>query len=166
MKFIDLVGPNQALSIFGVKLVGVTAENGRKLLLTLLVLLFLWLSSRLLKRGIRKFVVDHKNARVEFWSNQFVNILAAILFVLGFLSIWFDDPVRLTTAFGLVSAGLAFALQKVITSFAGYVIILRGRLFNVGDRISTGRHSRRRHQPVIYDYFRYGDGTASRGADG
>jgi len=35
-------------------------------------------------------------------------------------------------------AGLAFALQKVITAVAGYFVILRGKTFNVGDRIVMG----------------------------
>ncbi len=54
------------------------------------------------------------------------------------LSIWFDGPNRLATALGLVTAGLAFALQRVITALAGYLVILRGRTFNVGDRIVMG----------------------------
>ena len=33
---------------------------------------------------------------------------------------------------------MAFALQRVITSIAGYMVILRGKTFNVGDRISMG----------------------------
>lgn len=58
--------------------------------------------------------------------------------MLGLVSLWFDDPVRLATAFGLVTAGLAFALQKVITSVAGYFVIMRGRILAVGDRIVMG----------------------------
>ena len=54
------------------------------------------------------------------------------------ISIWFDNPANLTTAAGLVTAGLAFALQKGITSFAGYLVILHGRNFTVGDRIAMG----------------------------
>ncbi len=54
------------------------------------------------------------------------------------LSIWFNDPTRLATAFGLMSAGLAFALQQVVTAIAGYFVILRGSTFTVGDRISMG----------------------------
>ena len=61
-----------------------------------------------------------------------------MLIILGVMSIWFSDPTRLATAFGLVSAGLAFALQQVVTSVAGYFVILRGATFNVGDRISMG----------------------------
>lgn len=39
---------------------------------------------------------------------------------------------------GLVTAGLAFALQKVVTAIAGYFVILRGKVFNIGDRIVMG----------------------------
>jgi small-conductance mechanosensitive channel len=38
----------------------------------------------------------------------------------------------------LVTAGIAVALQKVITAFAGWVLIATGRLFKVGDRITIG----------------------------
>ena len=138
MEIFDIVGPNKALSIFGIKLVGVTAENGKKFLLTLLFFLLLWGMGRLLKKFFHRFIKDLKDARAMFWSNQAINIFVSLMFVIGFLSVWFDDPVRLTTAFGLVSAGLAFALQRVITAIAGYFIILRGKLFNVGDRISMG----------------------------
>ena len=61
-----------------------------------------------------------------------------MLLSLGLVSVWFDDPTRLATALGLVTAGLAFALQRVITALAGYIVILRGKTFNVGDRITMG----------------------------
>ena len=35
-----------------------------------------------------------------------------------------------------MTAGLAFALQKVITAIAAYFVILRGKTFSVGDRIT------------------------------
>jgi small-conductance mechanosensitive channel len=54
------------------------------------------------------------------------------------IAIWFDDSTRLTGALGLAVAGLAVALQRVVTSFAGYLIILRGNIFTVGDRIVMG----------------------------
>jgi small-conductance mechanosensitive channel len=38
----------------------------------------------------------------------------------------------------LIGAGVAFALQRVITAVAGYFVILRGKTFNVGDRIVMG----------------------------
>lgn len=76
--------------------------------------------------------------RGRFWMRQGVGLFTALLVVLGVMSIWFDDPTRLATALGRVTAGLAFALQKVVTSFAGYFVILRGNTFTVGDRITMG----------------------------
>jgi small-conductance mechanosensitive channel len=64
-----------------------------------------------------------------------LSLVLAILLIAGFLSIWFDNPERLATVIGFVSAGLAFALQKVVTSLAAYFVILRGQIFRVGDRI-------------------------------
>ena len=77
-------------------------------------------------------------SRPKFWTRQGVSLLATVVLILGLLSIWFNDPTRLATAFGLISAGLAFALQQVVTSIAGYFVILRGKTFTVGDRISMG----------------------------
>jgi small-conductance mechanosensitive channel len=54
------------------------------------------------------------------------------------MSIWFDDPGRLATFLGLFSAGLAFALQRVVTAVAAYFVLLRGKTFNVGERIKMG----------------------------
>lgn len=133
----QVVGPNQALQIFGVTLVGVNAENGKKLLFSLVLLGFLFLLNQTLSWLLRK-LVPRRDARSAFWSRQAVHLASAILLIVGLVSIWFDNPSRLATAFGLVTAGLAFALQRVITAFAGYFVILRGRTFNVGDRIVMG----------------------------
>ncbi|HEX2220471.1 MAG TPA: mechanosensitive ion channel domain-containing protein [Gemmatimonadales bacterium] len=134
----ELVGPNRAVQIFGVKLVGVTAENGRKLLLSLAVVLALTLIIRGLERLARAVLPGERHVHTRFWWRQTIRLVAAALGLLLLLSVWFDDPRRLTTAAGLVTAGLAIALQRVVTAFAAYFIILRGRLFQVGDRIVMG----------------------------
>ena len=66
------------------------------------------------------------------------SVVAAVLALLALLSIWLDDAQRLTTGLGLFSAGLVFALQIVVTALAGYVVIMRGNTFTVGDRITMG----------------------------
>jgi small-conductance mechanosensitive channel len=133
---IRFVGPNHALELFGVKLVGANAENAKKLLFTLVFLALMLLVSSLLRRVMRG--VTRRGERTAFWLRQAVHVLTTVVLVLGIASIWFDDPTRLTTALGLVTAGLAFALQRVVTALAGYVLILRGSTFNVGDRIVMG----------------------------
>jgi small-conductance mechanosensitive channel len=90
-------------------------------------------------RWASRWVVDEqRHPRPAFWARQVIRLTAAFLLLVGLLSIWFDDPTRLATALGLFGAGLAFALQKVVTSIAGYFVILRGKLFRVGDRIVMG----------------------------
>lgn len=64
------------------------------------------------------------------------------------LSIWFGDPTSLSTGIGLLTAGLAFALQKVITALR--LVILRGDTFRVGDRITIAWRTRRRQQARFY----------------
>ena len=41
-RVLQFVGPNGAVQLFGVKLVGVNAENGKKLLFTLAFLALVW----------------------------------------------------------------------------------------------------------------------------
>ena len=126
------------MEVFGIKLLGVNAANGQKLLLTLVLIVIVWLLQRVFKSIARKAIRGRRHERILFWTRQGINLATAMILLLGLLSIWFDDPTRLATGVGLVTAGLAFALQKVVTSVAGYFVILRGNTFNVGDRISMG----------------------------
>lgn len=126
-----------SLEVFGIRFVGVNPENGQKLLLTLgAITVFLLL--RGLLRWLARLVVPRGKEWLEFWIRQGITLATALLMLLTVLSIWFDQPSRLATALGLVTAGLAFALQKVVTAFAGYMVILRGNTFSVGDRIVMG----------------------------
>ena len=129
---------NEGVEFLGVKLVGVTPENGKKLLLTLAFILILLLLGRLLTVLARWLMRGRPNVRLEFWTHQVIRLAITSVLILGVVSIWFDDPTRLATAVGLVTAGLSFALQKVITALACYFVILRGKTFSVGDRISMG----------------------------
>ena len=128
------------MHFLGIDWVGVNADNGRKLLLSLAFIAVVVLASRLL-RGLVSLMlrrVDHATVQARFWTRQAISLAAAIILILGLLSIWFSDPTRLATAAGLMSAGLAFALQQPVTAIASYFVILRGNTFTVGDRISMG----------------------------
>lgn len=126
------------MELYGVRLVGVSGATGQKLLFTtVLVLAFLALRF-VLARLARRASVERGDLRVRFWTEQGVNIASSVVLVLGLLSIWFDNPENLATGIGLVTAGLAFALQKVVTAIAGYFVVLRGNTFKVGDRIVIG----------------------------
>lgn len=127
-----------AVEVFGVTLVGVSTTTAVKLLFTaalvLIVVLLrsaaLWVTRRLLGGQ----VADPR----RFWARQGIQVVAAVVLLLGIVSIWVTPGTDLTTGVGLISAGLAFALQQVILSLAAYVVILRGDTFGVGDRITLG----------------------------
>jgi small-conductance mechanosensitive channel len=73
-----------------------------------------------------------------FWAKQGTSLAALVVVLAAGVSIWFDNPSRLATVLGLATAGLAIAAQKAVTSFAGYLVIMRGKTFRVGDRIKMG----------------------------
>ncbi len=133
----QLVGPKHTVELFGVRLVGVNAESAKKLLFSAIFLAILYLLGKVL-RGIAHRVSRGPKSHVAFWARQGISIALAVIAVIGLVSLWFDDPARLTTAAGMVAAGIAFALQRVVTAFAGYFVILRGKTFSVGDRITMG----------------------------
>ncbi len=128
----------EGVDLFGVRLIGFNAENGRKLLLSVALILVAISAAWLLRWIGRRAVSEARHPRSAFWVRQVVTLAASAFGVLGLISIWFDRPERLATALGLLTAGLAFALQRVVTSVAGYFVILRGKLFRVGDRIVMG----------------------------
>jgi hypothetical protein len=59
---LDISGPERAVSLFGVKLVGFTAENGTKFLLTVGMIVTFWLLSRLLRLPARVLIHGLKDA--------------------------------------------------------------------------------------------------------
>lgn len=68
-------------------------------------------------------------------------------YALGFLAtavlakIWFQGVTGLATYFGLLSAGVAVALQDPLTNLAGWLFLVIRRPFEVGDRIQIGNHT-------------------------
>ena len=97
------------MHFLGIDWVGVNAENGRKLLLSLAFIVVILLASSALRAlvGLLLRKTDHASVQTRFWMRQAISLFGAIVLILGLLSIWFSDPTRLATALGLMSAGLA-----------------------------------------------------------
>jgi small-conductance mechanosensitive channel len=66
-----------------------------------------------------------------------LGLLAVV--VLG--KIWFRGVTGVATYLGLLSAGLAVALQDPLTNLAGWLFLVIRRPFEVGDRIQIGPHT-------------------------
>jgi small-conductance mechanosensitive channel len=126
------------VDLFHIRLLGVNAENGRRLLLTVAIIAGVIVLRYLIVGLVRLVTGEKPNERLVFWTRQGASVATAVLAALALISVWFEDSGRLGTMAGLIGAGLAFALQKVVTAFAGYLVILRGKTFTVGDRITMG----------------------------
>jgi small-conductance mechanosensitive channel len=113
-------------------------DIGRRILLTAVVLAGA-IAVRYGVAGVTRLVSGkHKNARAVFWARQIASLLALAIAIVGVLSIWVLGASGGAVPVGLVTAGLAVALQKVWTAFAGYLVLMRGRVYTVGDRIAIG----------------------------
>jgi small-conductance mechanosensitive channel len=97
-----------------------------------------FLGSRLVLHVSGEGPLRPERERRRFWMVQGLRLVLLALLIWGVLRIWFVDSGRLGTVAGIATAGVAVALQRVITSFAGYLIVLRGRVYAVGDRITLG----------------------------
>jgi small-conductance mechanosensitive channel len=127
-----------AVRLFGITLIGATPHNLHKLILTAAFIAVAFVIAWTIRSILKLFIGSRSGTQFQFWAKQGVSLVVAAILMLGIMSIWFDNPARLAAFLGLVGAGLAFALQRVITAVAGYFVILRGKTFNVGDRIVMG----------------------------
>lgn len=75
-----------------------------------------------------------------YWKNGIRNTYYVLL-ILSLGIIWIDRIGSLATFIGLVTAGLAIALQDPLVNLAGWLFILIRRPFEVGDRIQIGDHA-------------------------
>lgn len=72
---------------------------------------------------------------------RFRKLISFIGMLVGFIliTVVFSNKLgNLTVAFGVAGAGIAFALQEVIASIAGWAAISVGGFYSVGDRVQLG----------------------------
>jgi small-conductance mechanosensitive channel len=110
-----------------------------KLLQSLLVALALLILRLILLRAVnRRF---RQETLVLYSWRKATEYLVVILGVLLIGRIWLEDIQSLATYLGLLSAGIAIALQDLVGNLAGWGFIIWRRPFAVGDRIELGQHA-------------------------
>jgi small-conductance mechanosensitive channel len=109
-----------------------------KLLLTVGLVAAILIGAALIRGLAHVALQNKKRDRSRFWIAQATHLLTLAGLVIVVLAIWFRASSQLAMIGGWIAAGLAIALQRVVTAFAGYLIILRGNIFTVGDRIMIG----------------------------
>ena len=106
-----------------------------KIITIIVIALIIITISRFLKSRSRKFIKDndfrYKFKKVLTFLSYFVIFIAA--------SVVFSDKLGgLTVAFGVAGAGIAFALQEIIVSIAGWLAISFSNFYKVGNRVLLG----------------------------
>ncbi len=112
-------------------------EFQAKLLGSFLAIVFLLLIRKILLsivfRGTKKVGIRYRWRK----TSAYVTFVFCV-FVIG--GVWFKGFQSISTYLGLLSAGLAIALQDPLVNLAGWVFILWRRPFSVGDRIQIGEY--------------------------
>ena len=76
-----------------------------------------------------------KDTDTRYRARKFLAFVGYLLAVIFLVAVFSERLGGLHIAFGIVGAGVAFALQEVISSIAGFVAISFGHFFKTGDRI-------------------------------
>jgi len=126
------------LTLGRVHLVGVDTSSATKLLYTAIFIAALVALRWIARMIVRLVLRGRAHTRGRFWTRQGINLATSVTVALGLISIWFDNGLHAAAAVGVLTAALAVAMQKAVTSFAGYFLILRGDVFSIGDRIVMG----------------------------
>lgn len=104
-----------------------------------LATLVAWLLVTRLVRRLFARTVDDLSSRFFMVRIASYVIGMSSLFVIA--RVWIQGITGISTYLGLLSAGLAIALQDLITNLAGWLFIILRRPFKIGDRIQIGGQS-------------------------
>ncbi len=106
-----------------------------KIVIILIALIIIAVITKLLKKYPTRLIKD-KESKYRF--RKLINFVGFIIFFI-FIVITFSDKLGgLTVALGVAGAGIAFALQEVIASFAGWLAVMFGGFYKTGDRVQLG----------------------------
>lgn len=90
---------------------------------------------KILQKSLSRYI---ESSETRYRTRKFVKFLGFLLTILTVSVIFSDKLGGMTVAFGVAGAGVAFALQEVIASIAGWVAVSFGNFYRVGDRVQLG----------------------------
>lgn len=86
----------------------------------------------------KKLITKIDNNQSWYRANKIRSFAGCILTFVLILVVFSSKLSGISTALGVAGAGVAFALQEVIASFAGWLAIMFGNFFRTGDRVQLG----------------------------
>ncbi|MDO9207090.1 MAG: mechanosensitive ion channel, partial [Sulfuricurvum sp.] len=107
-------------------------EQIYKLLSIFVIIIILLLIAFLIKRAVKRYVVDNERF---YMINKIVTFISVTLVVIIVLFSYMDNVGYLATVLGFASAGLAIAMRDWFMSLFGWIVIFVGGSIHVGDRV-------------------------------
>lgn len=95
----------------------------------------IWMLIKAIQKNLFSKIKDNNN---RYKAKKFSTFIGYFLTIILLTVIFSDKLGNLTVALGVAGAGIAFALQEVIASFAGWLAIMFGGFYNTGDRVQLG----------------------------
>ena len=106
-----------------------------KVVSTTLAILIVITLVRISRGVLNRYVQEPGNL---YRAKKMVTFLAYFTGLVIISLIFSDRLGKMAVAFGVAGAGIAFALQEIIASLAGWVAISFGNFYNTGDRVQLG----------------------------
>ena len=106
-----------------------------KLATAAIAILVLFAIVRFLQRSLSRYIRD---VDTRYRARKFVSFLGYFTAALVVATVFSDRLSGFTVALGVAGAGIAFALQEVIASVAGWAAISVGSFYSPGDRVQLG----------------------------
>ncbi len=106
-----------------------------RLITVALILVVVVAVVRLVQRAIAGRIRD---TDARYRARKFVTFSGYVVALIVIVTVYSDRLTGLTVALGVAGAGVAFALQEIIASVAGWVALTFSRWYAPGDRIQLG----------------------------
>jgi small-conductance mechanosensitive channel len=110
----------------------------RALLDALLISLLVILIAYVINSFAGRIVLNRaSNVKDRYTLRKTVSIIVTVLAFASLFAIWIERTSTVLIAYGILSAGVAIALQDVLKNIAGGILIIIARPFKAGDRIQV-----------------------------
>ncbi len=115
-------------------------EQMKKLFNIAIIILVILLFSFILKYFAKRTISDNER---YYMAHKIINFSNLILIALVLLFSFLENATYLITVLGFASAGIAIAMKDLFMSSLGWLVIVFGGSFHVGDRVKVykGAHS-------------------------
>jgi len=106
-----------------------------KLIVTVAGVLVIGFLFQFIQRYVARRVRD---SEMRYRARRFVGSLGYVAYALVIVTVFGNELSGLTVALGVAGVGVAFALQEIIASIAGWAAVSFGHFYQTGDRVQLG----------------------------